>query len=144
VKNVLRGHHLLCTHGFKGMGYSSGFVKVMTEIVADIRNEGADFPIQIVQGFDEACQACPHKGESRCVKGVDSHEHVLSMDERVIEHLCLQAGETYMKSDLVQRTAVKVEPDDLDRLCAGCSWLEYGVCKEGIRELKEMMGRDER
>jgi uncharacterized protein len=126
---------------FQREGYSPEFVEVMKEIVADIRNEGADYPIRVVQGFDEACQVCPHKGESRCVKSIDSHEHVLSMDKRVIGHLSLQAGETYMKSDLVKRTADKVEPDDLDRLCAGCSWLEYGVCKEGIRELKEKMSR---
>ncbi|MFC3885973.1 hypothetical protein ACFOU2_21845 [Bacillus songklensis] len=30
-----------------------------------------------------------------------------------------------------------VNPDDLDYLCEGCSWLSYGVCKEGIASLKE-------
>ncbi|MGR3762685.1 DUF1284 domain-containing protein [Rossellomorea sp. NS-SX7] len=137
MKKILRGHHLLCTHGFKGMGYSPEFVEVMTEIVEDIRNEEADFPIQVVQGFDYACQACPHRGKTECIKSPDSNEHVLSMDGKVISHLGLSPGETYMKSDLVQRTAENVSPEDLEYLCEGCSWLEYGVCKNGIQELRE-------
>ncbi len=119
MKKILRGHHLLCTHGFKGMGYSPKFVDVMADIVAGIRNEG-DFPIQVVQGFDDACQACPHKGKTECVKSVDSNEHVLSMDGKVIRHLGLSAGSTYLKTELVQRTAENVRPEDLDYLCEGC------------------------
>jgi uncharacterized protein len=140
MKRRLRGHHLLCTHGFRGMGYSEGFIKVMRNITADIRDEEKDFNIQVLQGFDDACQACPHRGRTACVKSTDSNGHVLSMDGKVISHLGLTAGETYLKSDLVKRTAEKVDPDDLDFLCEGCSWLEHGVCKEGIRELKEKNG----
>jgi uncharacterized protein len=139
MKKILRGHHLLCTHGFKGMGYSPEFVDVMTDIVEGISNDETDFPIQVVQGFDDACQACPHRGKTECVKSADSNEHVLSMDEKVISHLGLSAGSNYLKSELVKRTAEKVNPDDLDYLCEGCSWLEYGVCKNGIKELKEKM-----
>ncbi|MCA1056019.1 DUF1284 domain-containing protein [Rossellomorea aquimaris] len=137
MKKILRGHHLLCTHGFKGMGYSPDFVDVMTGIVADMRNEETDFPIQVVQGFDDACQACPHKGSTQCSKSEDSNGHVLSMDGKVISHLGLSAGGVYMKSELLQRTAERVRPGDLDYLCEGCSWLEFGVCKEGIGNLRE-------
>ncbi|OAT85082.1 [Fe-S]-binding protein [Bacillus sp. MKU004] len=140
VNRKLRGHHLLCTHGFRGMGYSEGFVKVMSDITDDIRDEDSDFQVQVLQGFDDACQACPHRGRTACEKSEDSNGHVLSMDGKVISHLGLTAGETYMKSDLVHLTVEKVNPDDLDYLCEGCSWLEYGVCKEGIRELKEKYG----
>ncbi|MFC7786242.1 DUF1284 domain-containing protein [Rossellomorea sp. GCM10028870] len=137
MKRVLRGHHLLCTHGFKGMGYSPDFVNVMTEIVGEIRNDERDLPIQVVQAFDDACQACPHKGKTVCEKSENSNDHVLSLDSRVLRHLELKHGETYMKSDLIIRTANKVKPEDLDHLCKGCSWLEYGVCKEGIGKLRE-------
>ena len=60
MSRILRGHHLLCVHGFKGMGYSPSFVEKMKEIVADIRNPEKDFDIKVVAGFDEACLACPH------------------------------------------------------------------------------------
>ena len=96
-----------------------------------------DFPIQVVQSFDDACRACPHKGKTQCEKSEDSNSHVLSLDGRVLHHLRMKHGETYMKSDIIMKTATFVQPDDLDHLCEGCSWLEYGVCKEGIQNLKE-------
>ncbi|MFI8576207.1 DUF1284 domain-containing protein [Rossellomorea aquimaris] len=137
MKRILRGHHLLCTHGFQGMGYSTEFVKVMADIVGEIRNDELDFPIQVVQSFDDACQACPHKGKSVCEKSADSNDHVLTLDSKVLHHLGLKHGDIYMKSALISITAQKVKPEDLDYLCEGCSWLEYGVCKEGIGKLRE-------
>lgn len=137
MNRILRGHHLLCTHGFKGMGYSPEFIRVMSDIVREIRNDELNFPIQVVQSFDDACQVCPHKGRSVCEKSADSNDHVLSLDNKVLNHLGLKHGSVYMKSELISVTAQKVKPEDLDHLCEGCSWLDYGVCKEGIRKLRE-------
>jgi uncharacterized protein len=134
---VLRGHHLLCVHGFRGMGYSPEFIKRMEEIVQDVRNPDKDFDIKVIAAFDDACMACPNRGQTKCEASEDSDAHVLSMDNKVLGHLGLRAGESYKKSELIEMTAVKVEPDDLDFLCAGCSWLQYGVCKEGIQELRK-------
>ncbi|OIJ12937.1 [Fe-S]-binding protein [Anaerobacillus arseniciselenatis] len=135
---TLRGHHLLCVHGFQGMGYSDDFVKLMEAIVAEIRNEQIDFPVQVVASLDDACGACPHNGGTICISSEGSDQHVKTMDQKVIEHLQLQAGKTYQKSDLIQLTAKRVEPDDLDHLCHGCSWLSYGVCKAGIAKLNKL------
>lgn len=134
---TLRGHHLLCVHGFRGMGYSPDFIIKMSEIVEDIRNGQLDYPIKVVDSLDDTCGACPHKGELTCQAGEGSNEHVVSMDRRVIRQLGLEAGTVYEKSDLVKWTAEKVKPDNLDALCKGCSWLAYGVCKEGIAALNE-------
>lgn len=136
-EKVLRGHHLLCVHGFRGMGYSPTFVERMTEIVAKVRNDHDDFMIKTVAAFDDACMACPHRGNTKCEASAGSNEHVLSMDEKVLAHLGLEKEKTYLKSHLVALTASKVTPDDLDYLCKGCSWLPYGVCKEGIEELRK-------
>lgn len=133
----LRGHHLLCVHGFRGMGYSPDFVKKMSEIVEQIRDERSDFSIQVVAALDDTCCTCPHKGKTTCEAGIGSNEHVLTMDLNVIRQLGLIEGAIYNKSFLVQLTAEKVEPDDLDYICKGCSWLSYGVCKEGIADLRE-------
>jgi uncharacterized protein len=61
---------------------------------------------------------------------------VISMDQKVIRHLGIEENEIYLKSELVRLTAQKVRPDDLDYLCANCSWLPYGVCKEGIANVQ--------
>lgn len=133
---TLRGHHLLCVHGFQGMGYSESFVEKMTEIVAFMRDDRTDGPIRVIAALDEACYACPYHGVDRCEADEQSNDHVLTMDRRVLNHLQLKENKVYMKSELIERTKQAVEPDDLDVLCAGCSWLSYGVCKEGIRKLK--------
>ncbi|MEW5323144.1 DUF1284 domain-containing protein [Geobacillus thermoleovorans] len=132
----LRGHHLLCVHGFRGMGYSLSFVEKMWEIVARIRDENDDFLIEVVAALDEACLACPHHGETACEAGPDSDAHVRSLDGNVIRHLGLEPGNVYWKSELIRRTAERVKPDDLDELCRHCSWLPYGVCKEGIANVR--------
>jgi uncharacterized protein len=133
---VLRGHHLLCVHGFQGMGYSASFVEKMTEIVEKIRDEEKDFPIQIVEGFDEACSACPHQGETLCQNTIETDNHVRQLDRNVMQKLGIKHGEVWSKEELVRHTVNNVEPDDLDELCAGCSWLSYGVCKTGIEKLQ--------
>ncbi|WP_297988736.1 DUF1284 domain-containing protein [Anoxybacillus sp.] len=139
---TLRGHHLLCVHGFQGMGYSESFVEKMSEIVALMRDPDIDVPIRVIAALDEACYACPHHGIDRCEADENSNEHVLAMDRRVLNHLQLEERGVYMKSELIERTKRTVEPDDLDVLCAGCSWLSYGVCKEGIRKLKNFSDKN--
>ncbi|WP_461200857.1 DUF1284 domain-containing protein [Anoxybacillus sp. TBDG-1] len=139
---TLRGHHLLCVHGFQGMGYSESFVEKMTEIVAFMRDDDTDGPIRVIAALDEACYACPHHGVDRCEADKESNDHVLAMDHRVLKHLQLEENRVYMKSELIERTKQAVEPDDLDVLCAGCSWLPYGVCKEGIRQLKNFSDKN--
>ncbi|MBA4536715.1 DUF1284 domain-containing protein [Bacillus aquiflavi] len=137
MTKVLRGHHLLCVHGFQGLGYSPAFVEKMNEIVTDIRNDQLDFQIQVVAAFDEACMACPHRGIEKCEADQNSNEHVLSMDEKVIRHLGIEKEKVYQKSELISLTAEKVKPEDLDDICENCSWLSYGVCKEGMAKLRE-------
>ncbi|WP_458412972.1 DUF1284 domain-containing protein [Schinkia sp. CFF1] len=133
-KRILRGHHLLCVHGFRGMGYSPTFVEKMSQVVEEIRNPELDYPIQVVQGLDETCSYCPNKGDGFC-NAPKADAFVMGLDHKIISHLGIQSGAVYNKSELVSLVAKKVKPDDLDYLCEGCSWLNYGVCKEGIAKL---------
>lgn len=127
---------MLCVHGFCGMGYNPEFVEKMSLIVEQIRNYDIDFLIKVVAQVDDLCSTCSHKCETTCTAGKDSNDHVLSMDTKVISHLGLVKGRSYKKSFLVKLTAEKVNPNDLDLLCSGCSWLKYDVCKKGIANLK--------
>jgi uncharacterized protein len=140
MNRMLRGHHLLCVHGFRGMGYSPAFIHRMGEIVSEVRNHRKDFMIKVVVNLDEACACCPHKGETICEMNADSDLHVTTMDRNVLQHLGLKEGKLYSKQFLVEQTAKRVDPEDLDHLCQGCSWLGYGVCKEGIDQLREKLG----
>ncbi|MBE3563088.1 MAG: DUF1284 domain-containing protein [Hydrogenibacillus schlegelii] len=132
---VLRAHHLLCIHGFRGMGYSAEFVATMARIVAAMRAP-APLPVRVVRGLDTACLSCPHHGETTCEASPTSEAHVLGIDDRVLARLDLVPGRVYEKAELIRRTRERVRPEDLDELCAGCSWLSYGVCQEGIARLR--------
>ncbi|MBX6396325.1 MAG: DUF1284 domain-containing protein [Alicyclobacillaceae bacterium] len=130
----LRAHHLLCVHGFRGMGYSPGFVANLAEIVRRFREEPG-LRIQVLRNLDAICTACPSNGGDICEQE-RRDGHIRAMDDRVIRKLGLKAGEIYDRDELVERTAARVRPDDLDILCRGCEWLSYGVCKEGIAALR--------
>lgn len=133
----LRGHHLLCVHGFQGEGYSPDFIEKMTEVVAFIRDVEQDGLIQVKGENDHVCKACPHLGEKGCRSAYNAEEKIQKMDRRVFHHLGIQTGEIYGKNELVRLTREKVIPDDLDHLCEGCSWLRFGMCKEGIAQLRK-------
>lgn len=49
----LRPHHLLCTQGYSGKGYSREFVENMTEIVKSIKNEKVQ--VQLIFSEDDIC-----------------------------------------------------------------------------------------
>lgn len=137
-KRILRGHHLLCVHGFQGMGYSPAFVEKMSQVVEEIRNSALDYPIEVVAGLDETCFYCPNKGDGYC-NSPKSDAFVMNLDKKVISHLGIKNGGIYRKNELVSLVARNVHPDDLDYLCEDCSWLMYGVCKEGIAKLRNCL-----
>ena len=62
----LRPHHLLCTQGYSGKGYSREFVENMTEIVKSIKNEKVQ--VQLIFSEDDICSKCPNLSENNICK----------------------------------------------------------------------------
>lgn len=131
----LRGHHLLCIHGFQGMGYNPAFIEKMKEVSSFMKDENLNGLVQVQAAVDHVCQSCPHFAEIGCQSAYSAEMKIRDMDHRVLQHLGLEKGGIYKKNDLINVTRRKVRPDDLDSLCRGCSWLNYGMCKEGIGKL---------
>lgn len=134
---TLRGHHLLCIHGFQGMGYSESFVEKMKEVTHLIRDDSTNplLPIKVIQELDDVCSTCPHHGGTICLADKNSDAHVKGIDQKVIAKLGLIPNQIYTKQELLVKTQKMIEPADLSQICKGCSWLEYGVCQEGIQRL---------
>ena len=118
------------------MGYSEQFVATMRTMVEAMKDD-TPRKVRVIRGLDTACRSCPHHGPGICQASDDSEKHVLGLDTNVLTHLDLIPGEIYDKHELIERTRERVAPEDLDHLCSGCSWLPYGVCKEGIAALKK-------
>ena len=62
------------------------------------------------------------------------------LTERGHELLGVESGDVMPWADLQQRVRDRVAPDDLALLCEGCPWLEYGVCAQGIADLRAGQG----
>ncbi|MFB9329119.1 DUF1284 domain-containing protein [Paenibacillus aurantiacus] len=123
----LRGHHLLCLLGYRGMGYSAEYVKNMTNVHRKLRNEPGTECL-IVEGPDQLCACFPADGDYHC-----ESRTVGERDALILAKLGLAIGQRLAWSEILARVAATVKPEDLNRICATCPWLGYGVCQEGVR-----------
>ena len=132
----IRAHNLLCIQGFVGMGYSDKFIKNMSSVVMQLNNS-PDQVIKVTTSPDHICEACPHLSNSGCTLKGDGHEkHMRFQDLEVLQRLGLRNDEEMKWIDITKRISEKIEGRDLKHICAGCPWLESGVCAKGIDTLK--------
>ena len=61
----LRGHHLFCLLGYRGMGYSKEYVENMTKLHRTLRSNPETL-IELVDGPDHLCAKYPNSGEYHC------------------------------------------------------------------------------
>lgn len=131
----IRGHHLLCVFGFRGLGYSPQFVENMTALV---RSFFAEEPaeVEIVAGCDDICRACPHVHDGECGMSEDAGPVVRDRDRAVLDRLGLAPGMGHSNDSLRCLVAGGVQGADLEELCAGCEWFPLGYCGRGLAEFK--------
>ncbi|MEW6544793.1 MAG: DUF1284 domain-containing protein [Nitrospirota bacterium] len=132
----LRGHTLLCLQGFRGEGYSPGFVENLASVHRDLRDH-PDRWVLVVDEPDDVCRACPHRGPGGCtLNGEDSEDVMRAQDRHVLERLGLQTGAKVRWRDILDRIGVSLSGEDLPGLCGACRWLPLGYCREGIGSLR--------
>lgn len=129
----LRGHHLLCLHGFRGLGYSPEFVSNMQAIQDRLRESPHD-EIEVVDSPDSICGYCPHLSDNTCIKhGEESEPRISAKDRAVLARISLVPGERINAGELFERTADEF-CEGLHEVCSQCSWRDLGWCEEGIKE----------
>lgn len=124
----LRGHHLLCLLGYRGMGYSPDFCVNMTKIYETLRSR-PETRIAIVEGPDEICAAFPSDEQRPHCEDLS----VYRKDAAVLEMLGLQTGSEWSWAEILGKIAAEFVPKDISVVCATCPWEPYGVCAEGVR-----------
>lgn len=130
----LRPHHILCAIGFEGKGYSDDFTANMARLVAQLRAPGGDGQmIQIAPAADDICGPCPLRRGALCA----SQAKINRLDADHSAALGIAPGETLSWGAAQERARAKVAPGDLARLCAGCQWLELGICERALARLHE-------
>jgi uncharacterized protein len=130
----LRGHHLLCLPGYRGMGYSREYVVEMTKLHTTLRLY-PDTTVEIVLGPDDLCAHFPSDGDCHCME-----KGVFERDVQVLSELGLQVGDVVTWSIVEERIRSALDAKDIDRICPTCPWRSYGVCAEGIDRIRSGNG----
>ncbi|VEF47551.1 Protein of uncharacterised function (DUF1284) [Bacillus freudenreichii] len=130
----LRGHHIFCLLGYRGMGYSKEYVNNMTRLHQTLRVNPKTL-IQIVKGPDQLCEKYPNSGEYHC-----QDNNIYERDSAILEKLGLKIGQILHWEEIEAHIRKYVLPSDIHDVCETCSWRLYGVCEEGIQEILEGKG----
>lgn len=123
-----RPHHVLCTIGFEGRGYSPEFVSHYTKVKSALTSHT---PIQITKGLDTICGPCPNHNGRLCNK----EAFIETLDARHLQALDLTLT-TYTWGALVDKVRTHISPNDLVSLCKGCAWLSFGLCARAVAKIK--------
>lgn len=130
----LRGHHLFCLLGYRGMGYSEEYVENMTRLHQTLRNNPETL-IELVKGPDQLCEKFPNSGKYHC-----QEDDIYERDAAILEKMGLKIGQIVKWEDIESCIRHFVVPGDIQRVCESCSWRSYGVCEEGIQEIHDGKG----
>lgn len=130
----LRGHHLFCLLGYRGMGYSKEYVKNMTRLHQILRDNPKTW-IKIVEGPDQLCEKYPNSGEYHC-----QNANIYDRDAAILEKMELKIGHILTWEEIESRIKTHVSPSVIQVVCETCTWRSYGVCEEGIQDIHHGKG----
>ncbi|SEM09055.1 hypothetical protein SAMN05443999_112105 [Roseovarius azorensis] len=135
-----RPHHFLCALGFAGKGYSDVFTANLVHIVVDrLRAEGGDQTlVEVVDAADDICAPCPKRRGLLC----ETQDRIVTLDARHALALGLCAGDRLTWGAAQVRMKSSVPPGSLATLCAGCQWLDLGLCEAALLRLHSDEERD--
>ena len=119
----LRPHHLLCIQHYVGRGYDEVFTRHMNQVTESLRQH-PEQQIQIEEGCDELCRACPNREGDSC----NSPDKVSRMDTAVRTLCHLQTGDisTWKELKDLAKTNILLS-GAFDEVCGDCNW--YELCK---------------
>ncbi|ARK22021.1 DUF1284 domain-containing protein [Sporosarcina ureae] len=130
----LRGHHIFCLLGYRGMGYSEEYTANMTNIHDELR-ERPDTFIQIMKGPDYLCAKFPEGQPYHC-----EDDGIYVRDSEILHKLGLKVSDVLPWREVERRIRVHVVPEDIAVVCETCSWRSYGFCQEGVASVIESNG----
>jgi hypothetical protein len=131
---ALRAHHLLCLHGFRGMGYDEHFVENMTLICRRVKSQ-ANLEILVTDEADDICASCPRRRETGCERDLPGAKgSARDLDHRVMKRLGIDSGQAFSRDEILSLVLEKISPDDLIVICEGCEWLPFEYCVEGLKQ----------
>ena len=128
---VLRPHHLLCTQGYSGHGYSEAFVEHMNDVVHQLRDGARDEdPAHLLHRHplfllpqQAGHRPVRHTGKGQAVRPQDRGDFGLEEKE-------------YDYQALIREIDAKATPEMLADICRDCCWFPISACCKNICEGK--------
>ena len=132
----IRAHTVLCLQGFRGEGYSIAFVDNMAAIARRLCEDSHQL-VEIIDGPDAVCGACPHLRRDGCtLHGEDTEPAMRAQDHEVLARLGLHVGDRLPWADILNRIRRSLTGESLTDICGECRWLPLGYCRTGIDRLR--------
>lgn len=123
----LRPHHLMCTQGYSGKGYSDNFVKNMDYITRSLRSN-KNILVELVFSTDDICSNCPNMlGANLC----DTNNKVKSIDDKMIKYFNLEE-KVYNYNEIVNFIKENITEEIMDDICGDCNWYSISSCKKNM------------
>lgn len=122
----LRGHHIFCLLGYRGMGYSKEYAENMTKVHSELRQR-PDTLIQVMKGPDCLCAEFPDDQPYHC-----EDKGIYERDAVILKQLGLKFGDVLPWREVERRIRLHVVPSDIETVCETCSWRSYGYCEQGV------------
>jgi hypothetical protein len=130
-----RPHHLLCSLGYQGKGYSPGFTANMDAIIAGrLRAAGGNATvIEVTGATDDICAPCPRRRGRLCT----NEAKIGGLDRAHAAALALAPGDRLTWGEAKARIRAKVPPGSLKTICRDCEWEPLGLCEAALARLHD-------
>jgi len=125
----LRPHHILCLHGFRGLGYSQGFVDNMYRVLRDLKADPR-LKIRLRMGFDLICSSCTVENIKECKKTTSKAGRM----DRIIYRRLKGLRKKTTLTDLLPLYYKNIKPKDIKRICRLCQWFDLGYCLPAFKD----------
>lgn len=106
---------MICLHFFKGKGYGRDFIDNISNVIEKARRS----EIEIVDGTDDVCGACPYSRDGFCAYSENADQEVRRLDELAAR--LLNVRDTVGWDQVKGRIPAIIEAWKKDA-CKHCDW----------------------
>jgi hypothetical protein len=114
---ILRGHHLICLHFFRGEGYNKTFINNLKKVIDLAEKE----IVTISKGADDVCKHCDYLKQGRCESSDNAEKAIQKMDIKALALLGHSDGDKLNWAEL-KDDVKSIFSDWYFQYCTECEW----------------------
>lgn len=112
----IRAHHGMCLAFFEGKGYSSGFVRHMSNMKKQLEKNPV---VRVINRTDCICEKCPNNQDGQCT----SMEKTAEYDRQVLKRCGIPADSALFFRDFQRKIEEHIlHAGKREEICGDCQW----------------------